>query len=114
MTKRACYLLSGFLALALLASNVWWAYAALHQASIQKYHEQMLWERLTALKDALAAIPAVAEESSSEELVAKVAAVVANSEPYEKEGVTVVGHLTLRFGKDGRLLEAGTLFPIEE
>ncbi len=98
----------------MLASNAWWFYAALDQASIQKYHEQMLWERLAALKDALAALPSVAEESSSEELVAKVAVAVADLEPYEKDGVTVVGHLTLRFGENGRLLEAGTLFPIEE
>ncbi len=113
MTSRTGWLFSGFLLVALVVSNGWWFYGALDQASIEKYHDQMLWERLEALKSALAALPVVAEPVEPEELVARVAEAVGDSEPYEKEGVTVVGHLTLRFGEDGRLQEAGVTFPIE-
>ncbi len=61
MKNRACWFLSTFLGVALLISNGWWLYGALDRASIEKYHDQMLWDRLEALKDALAALPVVAQ-----------------------------------------------------
>ena len=116
MKGRVCWLLLSFFVVAFLASNGWWLYAALDRASIEKYHEQMLWERAEALEDALAALVVVAttETGDPDEMVTRIAEAVGDPAPYEKEGVTVVGTLTLRFAEDGDLVEADTIFTFYE
>ena len=114
MRGRVCWVLLGCLVIALLASNGWWLYAALDRASIEKYHEQMLYERAEGLDDALAALPAVAAMGAGgpEEVVARIAEAVEDPAPYEKDGFTTVGVLTLRFGDDGDLVEARTIYTV--
>ncbi len=114
MRVRIGWVVASVLAALLVASNLFWLYRALDQASIEKYHDQMLYERLEALSAALAVIPTLASDLEKPIVVEKVAAVLNEQEPYEKEGVTVIDWLTFEFDSTDHLSRVSTIFLVYE
>jgi len=104
------------LLLALVVTNAWWLSRAIlvtaDDIATAKYQGTVEYELRETAKDALTALPALASGVAKDEVVRRVAQAVGEEEPFEKEGVTVVGWLTLRFDDSGRLVEArGTSDP---
>ncbi|MEM9556721.1 MAG: hypothetical protein AAGC60_20850 [Acidobacteriota bacterium] len=112
MNRRRWVYLSLILAIALAASNLWWLYQALDQASIEKYHEQMLHERLHAMEAAQRSMVSLAADLSREEVIARVeeAAAGDSGETFEKDGWVVVRWVHLKFDASGRLFSVGPSF----
>jgi hypothetical protein len=102
------------LGLALVGTNAAWGYlavrAAADQLSLAKGQGSVEHELRETARAALLALPGLAAELDRPEVVKRVAAAVREPAPYEKEGRTVIGWLALRFGDDGRLVEARSVF----
>src|SRR5688500_8731907 len=97
------------LAVALVASNMWWAYAAVDSAVTSTYSEQALQEHREALAELIAVVPAVCDPSATREsILAAARSSAKDSQEFEKEGFVWVGRLGYRFGEDGRLREVRT------
>lgn len=96
-----------FLLLALIASNAFWLYLAVDAGVSRSYREVVLRDYREALSQALAILPiAAAPGATPERVVAAAAAAVDATDSFEKEGFIWVGSLGLKFGRDGRLVEA--------
>jgi hypothetical protein len=97
------------LAVALIASNLWWAYAAVDSGVTATYREQAFQEHRKALAELIAVVPAISDPAATRESVLAAArSSVTESEELEKDGFVWVGHLGYRFGEDGRLREVRT------
>lgn len=108
MSKRAWFLLSLMLTGTLLVSNFWWFYQSLDQASVEKYHEQMLYERLHAMESAQRAMVSLAADLSREEVITRVEGVAGGSaKTFEKDGWVVMEWVHLQFDGSGRLVGVG-------
>ena len=95
------------LSLALIGSNIWWAYGALDAGITYTYQQDSLQKSQEALKQALAVIKASGQGATKD---AVLAAAISNAEdaiePFEKEGYIWVGSIGLRFSEGGQLQEA--------
>lgn len=99
----------GSLSIALVGSNLWWAYGALDAGITYTYQQDSLEKNQEALKQALAVIKASAKGGSKEAVLAVAASNAGGaSEPFEKEGYVWVGSIGLRFSESGQLQEAMT------
>lgn len=103
--RRAKPIVAG-LVLALLGSNLWWAYRSvddgLRCADQRRAHEQSE----QALTQALAALPTAARAGTPTEVVRAARGAIDAEAPFEKDGLVWVGQLGFRFGKDGRVTQA--------
>ena len=108
--KRILYIvLLLLLAGLLVASNSWWFYQTLDRASIEKYHGQMLYERLHALTALQKVVPGLASSLPREEVVRRVEAAL-EADPqdtFEKDGWVVIDWVHLRFNQSDQLVELG-------
>ena len=92
------------LALALVASNSWWAFQSLDFGVSFTYLEDSYRLHRKALTTAIAVLPVAAQATATPETVVEAAVAAAGgSEPFEKEGYVWVGNLGLQFGPEGRL-----------
>lgn len=114
MTKPAHRMVTFGLLVLLLASNGWWLIRDMRRAgdymSSLKYQQSTAHELRETAKAALSAMPALTAELPKREVVQRVADAVGEEEPFEKDGVTVVGWLSLVFDDEGRLMEARSIF----
>ena len=94
------------LLVALLGTNAWWAYRAVDTAVTASYRDAVLNEHHEALAQAIAVIPLASRPDATPTQVLDAArAAVSAAEPFEKDGLTWVGHLVFRFSAQGRLLQ---------
>lgn len=95
------------LAIALIASNVWWALRLLDAGISYTYQGASLEESQQALSQALAIVKAVgAANYSRQSIIDAAQAAWPGVEPFEKDGYLWVGRLGLRFNAADRLIEA--------
>lgn len=95
------------LAVALVASNVWWAYHTLDSGITLTYMGVSLDDNREALSQTLAILPLVASGNVSRETVLAAARSPGDkSEAFEKDGFVWIGKIGLRFDSDGKLVEA--------
>ena len=95
------------LAVALLASNAWWAYHALDHGVTLTYMGVSLDDNKEALSQALAILPLVASRNASRETVLAAARLPGDkSEAFEKDGFVWIGKIGLKFDPNGKFLEA--------
>jgi hypothetical protein len=106
MIKKTTITIS-LLFLALISSNIWWAYRVLDAGVSYTYQGVSLEETQQALSQALAIIKVNnANNATREQIVRAAQNAWPSSEPFEKDGFLWVGRLGLRFSDTGRLLEA--------
>jgi hypothetical protein len=111
MSQRAAIVTVGTLLLALVASNLWWFYRFADIAVTEKYHDQMLYERLHALRAAHLVLPSLAAELPRDEVIRRVEAALDDPRnTFETEGWVIVDWVHLRFDDSGRLVEIGPDF----
>lgn len=94
-----------FLLATLLASNAWWLYNAIDIGITRSYAAQTCIEHAEASAQAIAALPAAARLDASRDSVVAAARRSADVMVYDKDGLTWVGRLGLRFDAKGRLVE---------
>lgn len=95
------------LAVALVATNAWWAYRLLDAGVSYTYQGASLEENQQALSQALAVIKVLGTNNASREKIVQAAqAAWPSTEPFEKDGYLWVGRLGLRFNQAGHLVEA--------
>jgi hypothetical protein len=97
------------LAVALVASNGWWAWTALDAGVTAAYHEQAFAEHHQALAELLAVVPVASDPAATRESVLAAARTAARrGVEFEKDGFAWVGQLGYRFDARGRLREVRT------
>jgi hypothetical protein len=94
------------LIVAIIASNVWWAYRLLDAGITLTYTGVSLEENKEALSQTLALLPVVAKLDVTREKIISVARLPGDtSEPFEKDGFVWVGRIGLKFNDRGHLVE---------
>jgi hypothetical protein len=95
------------LTVALVLSNVWWAYKLFDAGITQTYLGQSLLDNREALAQAIHLLPAVARPGTGQpEIVAIARRHSSGGEPFEKDGFVWVGKIGLKFNERGQLIEA--------
>lgn len=95
------------LSVALVGSNIWWAYGALDAGITYTYQQDSLQRSQEALKQSLAVIKASGQGATKDAvLAAAISSAEGVTEPFEKEGYIWVGSIGLRFSEGGHLKEA--------
>ena len=96
------------LGVALVATNVWWAYQLVDSGVALTHQNDSLRLSQRALSQALSVIEVGCGSDGKREDVIAAASAAADdaAEPFEKEGYLWVGDLGLKFSEDGRLMEA--------
>lgn len=97
----------GAAVLTLVLTNLWWLYQVVDQAVTRSYHAREHEQTCGALRQALAVLPHVAAGRSAVVRAAQTSAPL-ETEPFEKEGETIVGALSFRFDAAGRLERVST------
>lgn len=95
--------------IALIGTNVWWAYNALDNGVTLTYLEDSMQHAARGFNQSVAIIPLVANGAGREEIIA--AALKASDldiEPFEKDGYIWVGELGIKFNAAGKLTEVVT------
>ena len=93
------------LSTALVASNSWWLYKAVDTGVTRAYAAQTCSEDAEALAQAISVLPAAARPGASRDSVVAAARRGADEVVFDKDGLTWVGRLGLRFDAQGRLVE---------
>lgn len=102
----ACKGAIAILVVALVATNVWWAFQVLDAGISLTYLKASHDDNASALAQVIAIAPALARcDASKEEIVAIAQRTAGEVEPFEKDGFVWVGSIGLRFGADGRFQE---------
>ncbi|MBU0622654.1 MAG: hypothetical protein KJ795_12515 [Gammaproteobacteria bacterium] len=102
--KRSTYAIIG-LVVALIGSNLWWVYRAIDAGVTAAYQDDSFRAASTALKQHEAILPLVLEgKRNKAEIVAAAKAAADDSEPFEKDGVTHVGWVGLKFDAKNQLV----------
>ena len=92
---------------ALVVSNIAWAFNAFDVGISRSYERASYGVESDALTRALAVIPVVAKERSSKEEIIGAARRKGDSvDVFEKDGVTWIGNLGLRFEATGKVVKA--------
>jgi hypothetical protein len=95
------------LVLALVMSNLWWAYRLLDTGVTQTYMGAALDDNKQALAQTLALLPVVARPGvSRSEVLAAARSAEPSDVPFEKDGFVWVGKIGLKFNERGQLVEA--------
>lgn len=103
--KKSTLVIS-LLAVALIGSNVWWAYKTVDDGITHTYQEASLEETQQALSQALAIIKVSGSPNVTRTKIIEAAQKAWSAgEPFEKDGYLWVGRLGLRFDKNGHLVE---------
>lgn len=103
--KRSTIVIS-LLAVALAASNAWWAYQFLDAGVSYTYQGASLEESQQALSQTLGIIEVTRSgDASRDQVVAAANKAWSSGEPFEKDGYLWVGRLGLRFSDNGQLVE---------
>jgi hypothetical protein len=101
--KRSTYAILA-LAIALVGSNLWWAYHAIDAGITATYRDDSFNATSVALKQHEAILLSVLEGKRSKDNIVAAAKAAANgSEPFEKQGVTHVGWVGLKFDAKNQL-----------
>jgi Tfp pilus assembly protein PilO len=108
-TQRLPWVLASILAVAVVVSNGWWLYWSIDQAVTAKYADQMQYECTHSLAASLNLAQALAEGLERHEVVDRVERAFPAEDPFEKDGLWVVGWLVFKFSDDGRLIEITTV-----
>ena len=94
---------------ALVLSNIAWAFNAFDVGISRSYERASYNVDSDALTRALAVIPVVAKQPSSKEEIIRAAQRKGDSvDVFEKDGVTWIGSLGLRFDATGKVVKACT------
>jgi hypothetical protein len=102
--KQSTFAMIG-LVVALIGSNLWWVYHAIDAGVSAAYLDDSFRAASTALKQHEAILPLVLEgKRNKTEIVAAAKVAADNSEPFEKEGVTHVGWIGLKFDAKNQLV----------
>lgn len=97
------------LAAALVVSNIAWAFNAFDVGISRSYERASYGVESDALTRALAVIPVVAKErSSKEEIIGAAQRKGDSADVFEKDGLTWIGNLGLRFDATGKVVKACT------
>ena len=105
MMKRSSIVIIA-LAVALIVTNVLWAYRVLDLGVSRTYHEVSFGDHREALAQALAIIPVAVRPGATRTEILEVARRKAqHRDSFEKEGFVWVGRLGLKFEGNGRLVE---------
>lgn len=103
--KKSTIAISG-LAVALIASNVWWACRLLDAGLSYTYQGASLEESQQALSQTLAIIEVMRSGNASRDRIVEAADKAwPSGGPFEKDGYLWVGRLGLRFSDNGGLVE---------
>jgi hypothetical protein len=103
--KRSTFAIIG-LVVALIGSNLWWVYHAVDAGVTAAYQDDSFRAASTALKQHEAILLMVLKgKRDKAEVVATAKAAANDSAPFEKDGVTHVGWVGLRFDANNRLVE---------
>jgi hypothetical protein len=103
------------LLLALVTSNLWWAYRLLDAGITNTYATASIESTSEALNQALAILPVALRPKATREEVINAARIRNDmAEPFEKEGHVWVGQLGLKFDERGRLIKAATSATFDE
>jgi hypothetical protein len=95
------------LALALVASNAWWAYRLLDAGISLTYSRASQEATSELLSQILAVLPIVAKPGASRSEVLAAARIPNDpTGPFQKEGFVWVGQLGLQFNEQGRFVKA--------
>ena len=89
----------------LVASNAWWLYKAIDTGITRAYATQTCTENAEALAQAISALPVAARLDTSRDAVVAAARRGTDEVVFDKDGLTWVGRLGLRFDAQGRLVE---------
>jgi len=92
------------LGLALVGSNLYWAYRYIDLGATHSYVDQQRYEDSRALAAAIAMLPVAARTNSTRDEVVKSATTNDGAEPFDKDGLTWVQGLGLQFDGSGRLV----------
>lgn len=94
------------LAVALVVSNIWWAYRVVDAGVSATYQGASLEEAQQALSQTIAIIKVTGSGAASrDQIIAAANGAWSAGEPFEKEGYLWVGRLGLRFSDEGKLME---------
>ena len=105
-TPRRTTILIVLLTVALIASNAWWAYAALDDGVSDGYREVVLHDNQIALAQSLAVFSELSNRSATRaSIIGAAQRVSGDRSPFEKDGFVWVGSIGLRFDPEGRLVE---------
>ena len=96
--------LTVLLLFALILSNAFWIYTGIDSAVTDGYENQMLYERNETLKSLLALTPKLTQGKTKSEIVA-IAESTIGEQSFQKDGITWVGWLGLKFDPQGQLTE---------
>jgi hypothetical protein len=114
MKTRLPWVIAGILLIGLLGTNGYWLYRGAinigDEVSRLKYEQIVEHDLRSVARDAMLALPAAAADVPREELLQRILDAVNDERAYEKEGAWVVGSLTLRFGKNDRLVEVRSVW----
>jgi hypothetical protein len=90
----------------LVVSNLWWIYNAIDHTATHKAQDDEQWRTCAALKQSVAILPPVSSRAAPAAIVdaARAADPDHLTEPFEKDGDIVVGHLVLRFNEAGQIV----------
>lgn len=95
------------LAVALLVSNVWWAFRLIDAGITHTYTGVTLDDQKEALTQALTLLPVVARPGVTRDEVVAAARLPGDTvDAFEKEGFVWIGKIGLRFDARGQLVEA--------
>ena len=102
--KRSMFAIAA-LTIALVGSNLWWLYHAVGAGVTAAYQDDSFRAASTALKQHEAILPLVLEGNRNKaDIVAAAKSAAANFEPFEKDGATHVGWVTLRFDANNQFV----------
>ncbi|WP_455205480.1 hypothetical protein [Kaarinaea lacus] len=96
--------LTVLLLFALILSNTIWIYTGIDSAVTDGYENQLLYERTETLKSLLSLTPKLTQGKTKSEIVA-IAESTIGEQSFQKDGITWIGWLGLKFDQQGQLTE---------
>ena len=92
------------LSVAFVATNLWWIYGAINSAYAAADRLSQYQMEHEALAQTLAILPVVARtDSTPAEVIAAASKAATSKDSFQKDGLTWIGELGLRFADGGRL-----------
>ena len=104
--RKTSYVIAG-LTVALVGTNAFWLYKTIDSAVSYSYLNDSYRAARSSAQQAFAVLPVAARPGSSQaDVVAAAVRAGDVAEPFEKDGYTWVGDIGLKFGSDGRVVDA--------
>ena len=89
---------------AFILSNAFWIYSSIDSAVADGYENQLLYERTETLKSLMSLTPKLTQGKTKAEIIT-IAESTIGEQSFQKEGITWVGWLGLKFDQQGQLTE---------